>query len=92
MRRPIWSTRARRDLDDKIDWLAAIDVAAASRMTDTIEARAGWLAENKRAGQQIDGSTARSFHVLGTRYVLVYLLADDTIQILRVFHDAQDWR
>ena len=92
MKRPTWSTQARRDLDDKIDWLATFDIAAASRITDTIEARAGWLAENSRAGQRIEGSAARSFHVMSTRYVLVYRLVDDTVEIVRVFHDAQNWR
>ena len=92
MKRPSWSTAARRDLDDKIDWLASFDVAAASRIADTIEDRAIWLASNTRAGQRIDGVAARLFHVLSTRFVLVYRLAGDTIEILRLFHDAQDWR
>jgi len=55
-------------------------------------ARAGLaLAENPHMGRvgQLQGT--REFVVRRTPYILVYRVAEDTIEVLRIMHGAQQW-
>jgi toxin ParE1/3/4 len=90
--RPIWSSPARRDLVSIIDWLQARNGAAAFRILEAIDARANWLTEFPFAGQVVAETDTRSFQVLRTRYVIVYRIVGETIQIVRVHDGAEDWR
>jgi plasmid stabilization system protein ParE len=90
--RLIWSLPGRRDLVRYLDWLQHRDTAATLRIATAIDERAKWLAEYPRAGQVIEGTDTRSFRVLRTRYVIVYRVVGETVEIVRVHNGAEDWR
>lgn len=92
MRLPVWSARARADIVAQVDWVEQVDPVAARRLRDAIDRRAIWLADLPYAGAKLGATEARSFHVLGTSYIIVYRPIGEAIEILRVRHAAENWR
>ena len=90
-----------RDLDwtsDARDDLAAIDAYwwehapdRADDVLDRIEAAAEFLLGMPHAGPALDRGSARKWSVRSTRYILIYRVAETSIQILRVHHMSEDW-
>jgi toxin ParE1/3/4 len=82
--------RAEQDLIDIWLWIAADNPPAADRLLDRIDATCGRLADNPRMGPARPdiAPDARSF-VVG-RYLVLYRLVDDGIEIVRVLHGARD--
>ena len=92
MKLPVWSARARADIVGQVDWVEQVDPVAAQRLRDAIDRRAIWLAKVPYAGARLGRTETRSFHVLGTSYVIVYRPVGETIEIVRVRHQRQNWR
>jgi len=86
-----WAGKARDDL-------AAIDAywcenapARADDILDRIEAAAEFLLGMPHASSVLDEGPGRKWSVRSTRYILVYRIMEDAIQILRVHHASRDW-
>lgn len=92
MRLPVWSARARADVVAQVDWVEQVDPGAARRLRDAIDRRAIWLADVPYAGAKLGSTETRSFHVLGTSCIIVYRPVGETIEIVRVRHQRQNWR
>ena len=90
MRRLDWTTKASNDLAaiDAYWWENAPD--RADELLDRIVAAAEFLL-GPHAGPALDESTARKWNVRSTRYILIYRVGEDSIQILRVHHASEDW-
>lgn len=58
---------------------------------DTIRNASLLLEQHPKAGRRSKISGMREFVVSGTPYILVYRIADRTVQILGVIHGARDW-
>lgn len=87
-----WTGPAEHDLE-KIDdywFLVAPDLADA--MLAKIEASVCFLRGMPRAGWRIEETEARRWSVRGTPYLLVYRIQADTIEILRVRHERENWQ
>ncbi|WP_312597149.1 type II toxin-antitoxin system RelE/ParE family toxin [Brevundimonas sp.] len=93
MRTVIWSRRALLELTHAIDYLAQRNLPAAQKVEARIIETTQKLARRPigRPGKQPD--TYEKL-VTGAPYLIVYALADDgeggQVQIIRLFHTAQD--
>ena len=91
MRRIDWSQAALEDLRAINAWL--IEQATpeiAFRTLTAIRSRATFLERFPHGGRRHEGDV-RVLPVLRTRYLLLYRIDDEVVQVLRVHHDRQDW-
>jgi toxin ParE1/3/4 len=79
---------ARADLEAIDTYHRRIDRRLADRIGTQIIAAAAFLSEVPRGGQ-IDQGSRRRWRVAGTHYSLIYRVAADRIDILRVRHGAR---
>jgi len=86
-----WSALAITDLETIDDYWSGYSEAAAERVADRIERAAAFLATMPNAGPALRTQEARKWSVAATRYVLVYRAIDSGIEVLRVYHNQQDW-
>jgi toxin ParE1/3/4 len=86
-----WTTDARADLASIDDYYAARDPDFAARVGRTAIAAADFLLGFPEAGEEI-APDHRRWHVKQTPYVLVYRSVLQGIQVLRVFHERQNYR
>ena len=86
-----WSDPALRDLRRIDEWLtreASPEVSI--RILMAIRERAGFLERFPHGGRpQADGT--RILRVFDTRYLILYRLAGDVVQVLRLHHEREDW-
>lgn len=90
MQRLIWSPSALDDLTGINLYLAPLDGAAAGRMLRAIRATADRLRDYPRVGRALN----ERFRILGVRttpYLLVYRIAGDRVEIIRIRHASEDW-
>lgn len=87
----IWTGNARANLDAIWLFVAQDNIDAADALMDTIRNASLLLEQHPKAGRSSKIPGMREFVVSGTPYILVYRIADRTVQILGVIHGAQDW-
>lgn len=82
--------RAIRDVDGIWDYVAREDPIAADRLVDRIVAATGRLADFPKSGtaRSVLGDGVRSIPV--GRYLVLYRVATDCVEIVRVLHGAQE--
>ena len=86
------SLRARKDLFDVVDYIAADSRSAAKRIRDEIGAALELLAERPGIGHLRDDLTdlpLRFWSVRG-RYTIVYRARDEVVEVIRIFGPGQD--
>lgn len=81
---------AERDLIDIWTYIATDNPDAADRFLDAIADRIGQLRENPRMGRLRPDIAADARFLPMGNYVVLYRLADDVIEIVRVVHGARD--
>jgi len=88
--RLVWRPMARADRRVIIDYIARQNPAAALKLDEAFESKVAQL--------PLHPKLYRTGRVPGTReivvrshYVLVYRIQDETIEVLRVLHSAQQW-
>lgn len=88
-----WTGAALQDLEKIDTWLTAeADPDTAIGMLVAIRARANFLLDFPEGGPFLHNEM-HSLRVRNTPYSLVYrVLQDERIEIVRVFHAAQNWR
>jgi toxin ParE1/3/4 len=89
--KPNWTPSARSDLAAIFNYLAPMSFNAAVDLEDRIQAAVGRLEAHAMLGRQGRLANSRELVVTGTRYLVIYRVAPDSIQILRIVHGAQDW-
>lgn len=91
-RRVEWAQSALTDLIAQIDYIAADDPDAATRVAQTIR-KAGDDLGVFATGHpgRVSGTYEKA--VIGLNYVIAYALTDQdrTVSILRVIHGSRDW-
>ena len=87
----VWTARALDDIDAIFAHVAAVDTAAAERLTFDIEDRVRKLATHPDLGcpGRVDGT--REFVVTGTPYILPYRVRDGRVEILAALHASRQW-
>jgi len=87
-----FTTDADADLDRIRDWLATnASAATAAAHLRRIRDKAAALRKFPKRGPLRDAAT-HSMRVPQTPYILVYRVLDDRVQVIRIFHDRQNWR
>jgi len=91
MKRVDWTEPAESDLQAIDDYWCGHSVERADQMLETIRKAGDFLAGLPKAGPALEKDDARKWSVGGTNYILIYRLAGDSVQILRVHHSQEDW-
>jgi plasmid stabilization system protein ParE len=88
----VWLPFASNDLASIADYHdAAASADVAKRLIQHIVRSAAALAENPRLGKPSESADGiHEFHIPRVPYLLPYRVVEDRIEILRVFHEAQD--
>lgn len=87
--RVVYTRPAKADLDRIRDYLRDRNPAAATRLAALIRARLKLLSKQPRMGRPVVERPATR-ELMVQAYVLVYRVLEDRIEILRVWHGAQD--
>ena len=91
MRTVVWTDPAENDLSAIDHYWQTHNPTRADEILDRLEVGGNFLATMPHAGPVIDRLTARKWRVASTNYVLIYRVQPDRIEVIRVFHAAQDW-
>ena len=91
MNRPSFSSTARNDLNEIVEYIAQHNVSAARRLVEQIEEACRTLARHPKLGTRRDELLAdlRVFPV--RKYVICYRPTGDGIDVIRVVHGARDF-
>jgi toxin ParE1/3/4 len=87
----IWSKRAVADLGHICDYILLNNPKAATRTADRIEAATKRLRRFPNIGRPSDIAGTREIVVPGVAYLVVYRIAPQTVEILRIFHTSRNW-
>ena len=88
----VWLPFAANDLVSISDYVKTdANPAIAVRLIENIVRRASLLLDNPHLGRPSDSVDGiHELHIPNLPYLLPYRVVDDRIEILRVFHEAQD--
>lgn len=89
--RIIWTRQAAANLDSEKAYIAASNPAAASRVGGQIIDSVERLAVHPESGRPGRVLGTRELVVTGTPYIVPYVVREDAVLILRVFHAARKW-
>jgi toxin ParE1/3/4 len=87
-----WTKAALRHLHEARDYIQMDKPSAALRMVDLIEAAADRLRLFPQIGRSSKRPETREFAIPGTPFVLIYRVKSDALEILALYHGAQDWK
>ena len=88
--RVIWTESAENDLDIIISYIADDTIEAALSLDNLLRSTAKELAQFPLIGRSGRASETREL-VVHPNYILIYVAAVDTIQIISVLHSAQQY-
>jgi toxin ParE1/3/4 len=88
---PRWTTPATQDLYNIVRRIQQDNPDAAAKVAKTLYDGCSGLGNFPRRGRtgRIEGTRELVFP--GLPYVVVYRIQDQTLEILRIYHGAQDW-
>lgn len=89
--RIIWTSRAVSELVAIADYITNHHPAAAIATRDRIRAAVMRLSDFPLSGRAGRLAETRELVVPGTRFVVVYRVRNDQVQVLAIFHAARDW-
>jgi toxin ParE1/3/4 len=86
-----WTTPAANDLYKIVERIQRNNPTAASKVGDTIYEGCESLLKFPRRGRKgrIDGTRELIFP--GLPYIVVYRVLDEIVELVRIYHGAQDW-
>lgn len=91
MSKAVWTPSAQDDFDALDDEFSQLGADHAYRVGRAALAAGRFLAGYPGAGPVLDGAI-RKWRVRGTEYVILYRIADDGVEIVRLHHARRDWR
>jgi toxin ParE1/3/4 len=87
-----WTEPALLHLHEAYDYIQLDKPSAAARMAERIEATAEHLRLFPQMGRPSKRPKTRELPVPGTPFVLVYRVSSDSLEILALYHGAQNWQ
>ena len=87
-----WTEDALQHLHEAYDYIQLDKPSAAARMADLIEAATQHLSLFPAMGRPSKRSGTRELAIAGTPFVLVYRVKKDALEILALYHGAQNWQ
>lgn len=88
--RIILSRRARRELEEAVDYLTAHSPQAARALGERLANAGALLPGDPLMGRPSALPAIRELPLRGTSYLLIYAVREDRIEILSLFHTARD--
>lgn len=92
MKSLLWTPPAEADLATIDDYWWPRDPVIADRLVERIKSAAEFLRSIPDGGALIEPSGTRKWRAGQTPYILIYRTRNETVEILRIHHDRQDWR
>lgn len=89
MIRLVWTARAARQLDGVGEYVAKDNPKAATRLLKSIRQSANMLKQNPFMGRRTEFDDVREL-VVHPNYLLSYRVSSDVVEILQVWHVAQN--
>jgi toxin ParE1/3/4 len=89
--RVFWTRPALRDLEAIGDYIARDNRPAADRIVKRIRDRTRDLAQYPLVGRAGRVAGTRELVILDTRFIVVYRVGDEQVEVLAVFHAARRW-
>ena len=89
--RILWTEPARRDLRLQVSYVAERNPDAARRLQAAVRQGVEGLADYPNRGRPGRYEGTRELVIVGTPYIVVYRVREESVRILRVLHGAQDW-
>lgn len=87
----LWSPESLEDVLDILDYLEPRNAVAALKQIARIEKNVLGLRKNPALGRAGHCPGTRELVIPRTKYIVVYQVNKKNIEILRVYHSAQDW-
>jgi toxin ParE1/3/4 len=86
-----WTTPATNDLYNIVQRIRKDNPAAAAEVATILYDGCGGLSDFPRRGRngRIEGTRELVFP--GLPYIVVYKIQDEVVELLRIYHGAQDW-
>ena len=92
MRKIIWSASGQRDLVRINTWLQRERSGEfAARALAEIRFRCKFLVDFPHGGAPLTAGL-RKLRVPNTGYIIIYMLSRDVTEVVRVFHEHEDWQ
>ena len=86
-----WSTPAAQDLYNIVLHIQQDNPAAADKVAQTLYDGCDKLGDLPRRGRKGRMEGTRELIFAGLPYIVVYRIQDQDLEILRIYHGAQDW-
>jgi toxin ParE1/3/4 len=86
-----WSPEAADDLERIITQVVQANPQAARRIADTVYQRCGDLRTFPNRGRQGRVAGTRELVLAPLPFIVVYRVRADVVEIVRIYHGAQDW-
>ena len=86
-----WTTPAAQDLYNIVLRIQQDNPAAADKVAQTLYDGCDRLGDFPRRGRKGRMEGTRELVFAGLPYIVVYRIQDQDLEILRIYHGAQDW-
>jgi toxin ParE1/3/4 len=86
-----WTTPAAHDLYNIVRRIQQVNPDAAANVAKTLYDGCGNLGNFPRGGRKGRIEGTRELVFAGLPYIVVYRIQDQSLEILRIYHGAQDW-
>jgi toxin ParE1/3/4 len=86
-----WTIPAAQDLYRIVQRIQEDNRTAASKIAETVYDGCGTLEKFPRRGREGRIPGTRELIFPGLPYIVVYQIKDQGVEVLRVYHGAQDW-
>ena len=87
-----WTEPALRHLHEAYDYVQLDKPDAAARLIDRIEAAVERLRIFPQMGRASARPNTRELAVSGTPFIIIYRVMNNVLEILAIFHGAQNWQ
>jgi toxin ParE1/3/4 len=87
-----WTEDALQHLHEAYDYIQLDKPSAAARMADLIETAAQQLGLFPEIGRPSKRARTREFAIPGTPFILVYRVENAVVEVLALYHGAQNWQ
>lgn len=84
------NTKANSDFDNIFEYYESISKNIADNFIEDIEACFKFLSKNPEAGRIIENTIAREWTLQNWPYLIPYLIQDNEIVILRIYHTSRN--
>jgi toxin ParE1/3/4 len=87
-----WTKAALRQLNEAYEYIQLDKPSAAARVADLIEAAADRIRLFPQMGRPSTRPKTRELAIPDTPFLLVYRVRDEIVEVLALYHGAQNWK